>query len=47
MGRLRQQPADNSTEESQGRAMKTKALQRLFCRKWASPDKNDKCKGRE
>jgi hypothetical protein len=29
-GRLRQQPASDSTEESQSRAMKTKALQRLF-----------------
>jgi hypothetical protein len=29
-GRLHQQPAGDSTEESQSRAMKTKALQRLF-----------------
>jgi hypothetical protein len=28
-GRLRQQPVGDSTEESQSRAMKTKALQRL------------------
>jgi hypothetical protein len=28
-GRLRQQPASDSTEESQSRVMKTKALQRL------------------
>jgi hypothetical protein len=29
-GRLRQQPAGDSTEESQSRAMKTKASQRLL-----------------
>jgi hypothetical protein len=46
-GRLRQQPAGNSTEESRSRAMKTKALQPLFRRKWAGPDKNDRGKGRE
>jgi hypothetical protein len=46
-GRLRQQPAGDSTEESQSRAMKTKAPQRLFRRKWAGPDKNDRGKGRE
>jgi hypothetical protein len=46
-GRLHQQPAGDSTEESQSRAMKTKALQQLFHRKWVSPDKNDRGKGRE
>jgi hypothetical protein len=46
-GRLRQQPAGDSTEESRSRAMKTKALQRLFRRKWAGPDKVDRGKGRE
>jgi hypothetical protein len=46
-GRLRQQPAGDSTEESQSRAMKTKASQWLFRRKWAGPDKNDRGKGRE
>jgi hypothetical protein len=46
-GRLRQQPAGNSTEESWSRAMKTRALQQLFRRKWAGPDKNDRVQGRE
>jgi hypothetical protein len=46
-GRLRQQPAGDSTEESQSRAMKTKALQWLFRQKWAGPDKNDRGKGWE
>jgi hypothetical protein len=46
-GRLCQQPAGDSTEESQSRAMKTKALQRLFRQKWAGPNKNDRGKGRE
>jgi hypothetical protein len=32
-GRLRQQPAGNSTEESQSRAMRTRILQWLFRRK--------------
>jgi hypothetical protein len=36
-----------STVEGQSRAMKTKAHQRLFYRKWAGPDKNDRGKGRE
>jgi hypothetical protein len=45
--RLGQQPAGDSTEESQSRAMKTKALQRLFHRKWVGPDKNDRGQGRE
>jgi hypothetical protein len=35
--RLCQQPAGNSTEERQSRAMKTKAHQRMFHRKWAGP----------
>jgi hypothetical protein len=46
-GWLRQQPAGDSTEESQSRAMKTKILQRLFRRKWPGPDKVDRGKGRE
>jgi hypothetical protein len=46
-GRLRQQPAGDSTEESQSRAMKTRILQRLFRRKWPGPDKVDRGKGRE
>jgi hypothetical protein len=46
-GRLRQQPAGDSTEESRSRAMKTKALQWLFCQRWAGPDKVDRGKGRE
>jgi hypothetical protein len=46
-GRLRQQPAGDSTEESWSRAMKTKALQRLSRRKWPGPDKIDRGKGRE
>jgi hypothetical protein len=41
-GRLRQQPAGDSAKESQSRAMKTKALQQLFHRKWAGSDKNDR-----
>jgi hypothetical protein len=43
-GRLRQQPAGDSTEESQSRAMKTKASQRLFRRKWAGPTRMTKAK---
>jgi hypothetical protein len=43
-GRLRQQPAGDSTKESQSRAMKTKALQRLFRRKWDGLDKSDRGK---
>jgi hypothetical protein len=46
-GRLHQQPNGYSTEESQSRAMKTKASQRLFRRKWAGPDKSDRGQGRE
>jgi hypothetical protein len=45
-GRLRQHPAGDSTEESQSRAMKTRFLQRLFCRKRSGPDKFDRGKGR-
>jgi hypothetical protein len=44
-GRLCQQPAGDSTEESQSRTMKTKALQWLFCRKWAGLDKSDRDQG--
>jgi hypothetical protein len=46
-GRLHQQPAGDSTKESRSRAMKTKALQRLFRQKWAGLDKVDRIKGRE
>jgi hypothetical protein len=46
-GRLRQQPVDDSTEESWSWAMKTKALQRLDRRKWLGPDKIDRGKGQE
>jgi hypothetical protein len=46
-GRLRQQPASNSTEESWSWAMKTRALQQLFCQKWPGPDKIDRSKGQE
>jgi hypothetical protein len=46
-GRLRKQPAGDSTEESQSQAMKTKASQWLFRRKWAGLDKNDRGKGWE
>jgi hypothetical protein len=46
-GRQRQQPAGDSTEESQSRAMKTRILQWLFRRKRPGPDKVDKGKGRE
>jgi hypothetical protein len=46
-GRLCQQPAGDSTEESQSRTMKTKASQRLFHRKWAGPDKSDRGQGQE
>jgi hypothetical protein len=45
--RLRQQPADDSAVEGQNRAMRTKAHQWLFRRKWASPDKSDRGQGRE
>jgi hypothetical protein len=46
-GQLHQQPAGDSTEESQSRAMKTRFLQRLCRRKWPGPDKIDRGKGRE
>jgi hypothetical protein len=46
-GRLRQQPAGDSTKESQSRAMKIRILQLLFRRKWPGPDKVDRGKGRE
>jgi hypothetical protein len=46
-GWLCQQPADDSTEESQSRAMKTRFLQRLYHRKWPGPDKIDRGKRRE
>jgi hypothetical protein len=46
-GRLCQQPAGDSTVEGQSRAMKTRAHQRLFHRKWAGPDKSDIGQGRE
>jgi hypothetical protein len=46
-GRLRQQPAGDSIEEGQSRAMKTKAHQWLFCQKWAGPDKSGRGEGRE
>jgi hypothetical protein len=46
-GRLRQQPAGDSTEESQSRTMKIRFLQRLYRRKWPGPDKIDRGKGRE
>jgi hypothetical protein len=46
-GRLCQQPAGDSTVEGRSRAMKTKAHQRLFCQKWAGPDKSGRGEGRE
>jgi hypothetical protein len=46
-GRLCQQPAGDSTEESPSQTMKTKFLQRLDRRKWPGPDKIDRGKGRE
>jgi hypothetical protein len=45
-GRLRQQPAGDSTDESQSRAKKTRFLQRLFRRKWPTLDKIDRGEGR-
>jgi hypothetical protein len=45
-GRLRQQPAGDSSEESQSRAMKTRFLQWLFHRKSPGLDKIDRGKGR-
>jgi hypothetical protein len=46
-GRLRQQPAGDSTVEGRSRATKTRTHQRLFSRKWAGPDKSDRGQGRE
>jgi hypothetical protein len=46
-GRLCQQPAGDSTVEGWSRAMKTRAHQQLFRRKWAGPDKCDRRQGRE
>jgi hypothetical protein len=46
-GRLRQQPAGDSTEESQSRAMKIRFLQLLCHRKQSSPDKIARGKGWE
>jgi hypothetical protein len=46
-GRLCPQPAGDSTEESQSRAMKTRLLQRSCHRKWPGPDKINRGKGRE
>jgi hypothetical protein len=46
-GRLRQQPAGDSTEESQSRTMKIRFLQRLDRQKWPGPDKIDRGKGRK
>jgi hypothetical protein len=45
-GRLRQQPAGDSTEESQSRAKMTRPLQRLLRRKRPGPDKTDRGEGR-
>jgi hypothetical protein len=44
---LRQQPANDPTVEGRSRVMKTKAHHRLFCRKWAGPDKSGRGKGWE
>jgi hypothetical protein len=46
-GRLRQQPAGDSTEESQSRTMKIRFLQRLCRRKQPGPDKIDRGTGWE
>jgi hypothetical protein len=46
-GWLCQRPAGDSTMEGRSRAMKSKAHQRLFRRKWAGPDKSGRGKGRE
>jgi hypothetical protein len=46
-GQLCQQPAGDSTVEGRSRAMKTKAHQQLFHRKWADPDKSNRGQGRE
>jgi hypothetical protein len=47
MGRLRQQPAGDSTEESQSRTIKIRFLQWLYHRKWPGLDKIDRGKGQE
>jgi hypothetical protein len=41
------QPAGDSTEESRSWAMKAKASQRLFRRKWDGPNKSDRGQGWE
>jgi hypothetical protein len=41
-GRLRQQPADDSTEEDRSRVMETKLLQRLSRQKRNGPDKSSR-----
>jgi hypothetical protein len=46
-GGLHQQPAGDSTEESQSQVMKTKASQQPFRQKWASPNKSDRGQGQE
>jgi hypothetical protein len=46
-GRLCQQPASDSTEESQSRAMKIRFLQWLCHQKQSGPDKIARGKGRE
>jgi hypothetical protein len=45
-GRLRQQPAGDSTEESWSRAKMTRPFQWLPRRKWPGPDKTDRGEGR-
>jgi hypothetical protein len=45
-GRLRQQLAGDSIEESWSRAKTTIPLQRLLRRKWTGPDKIDRGEGR-
>jgi hypothetical protein len=44
-GQLRQQPASDSTEESQSRTMKIRFLQRLCRQKQSGPDKIARGKG--
>jgi hypothetical protein len=44
-GQLCQQPAGDSTKESQSWAMKTRFLERLFRQKRFGPDKFDRGKG--
>jgi hypothetical protein len=45
-GRLCQQPAGDSTEESWSQAKTTRPFQRLLHRKWSGPDKIDRGEGR-